>query len=106
MGMYDYVHVEVPLPDGTPMDGRGAYFQTKDFPAPNLEHYTITKTGRLHKTISYGPGRESLPQDMNFHGILTFYTMLNGPNEPTDWREFNAKFTDGQLVEIIKADGG
>lgn len=34
------------------------------------------------------------PTDTNFHGILNFYGGDGG------WREFNAKFTDGQLVSI------
>ena len=119
MGMFDYVRCEAPLPDGKP----DTEFQTKDFPEPYMETYTITSAGRLvHRAMRYEfvpeeerpywgkpewlreDGTPSLFQmagmmrgiptgdvDMNWHGWLNFYG---------DDREFNAKFTDGQLVAI------
>lgn len=118
MGMYDYVRCDAPLPDGkpTPPD----LFQTKDFPAPQLEHYTITAAGRL---IAHRVRYEEVPkaerpypdadglrglvgsikavpvkdEDLNWHGWLNFYG-----GSQRRWREFNAKFTEGQLVEIVQ----
>ena len=84
MGLYDHVFCEVDLPDGKSHQGA---FQTKDFEDPYLENYTITKDGRLVKD----------KRDLNFHGFLNFYTYDDKTDE---WREFNAKFTDGKLVEI------
>lgn len=97
MGMFDDVICEVPLPDGKP----GKHFQTKDFECPYLEKYTITAEGRLiHNRPLYDidpPGTQSGPIDLNFHGILNFYDYDQATGE---WREFNAKFTDGKLVSI------
>ena len=57
--------------------------------------------------------------DMNYHGWLNFYgnqytgeLFLIDPNtgkdtahpEPVKWYEYNAKFTDGTLVELTKVD--
>jgi hypothetical protein len=82
MGMFDNVQSEVPLPDGY-----SGYFQTKDFDDPYLENYLIRADGRLvHEQRG----------DTNFHGILNFYCYAAGGV----WHEYNAKFTDGQLVEI------
>lgn len=117
MGMFDYVRCEVPLPDGFKGE-----LQTKDFDCPYLERYTITKGGRLtHRYVSdYEPVPESewehigatdplhqlwheqskrkpiyAERDTNFHGLLNFYASAGGV-----WHEYNAKFTDGQLVSI------
>ena len=81
MGMFDYVKSEVPLPDG-----HDAICQTKDFDMPYLETYLIRADGRLIKD----------GKDMNFHGMLNFYNYT----EDGKWHEYDAKFTDGQLVGI------
>lgn len=127
MGMFDYVRCDAPLPDGkpTPRD----FFQTKDFGLPQMDIYTITAEGRLieHVTRSEEVPKEERPywgkpewfnddgtesffaflgcirkvpvedRDMNYHGYLNFYG-----GDRDEWREFNAKFTDGQLVEIVQ----
>ena len=97
MGMFDYVKCEVELPDGKTNE---CEFQTKDFDDPYLETYTITAEGRLiHDAVRYDidpPDKHVGKVDMNFHGVLNFYGGL-GVDE---WREFNAKFTDGKLVGI------
>ena len=96
MGMFDDVVCEVPLPDGKP----GKHFQTKDFEAPYLEKYTITADGRLFRDKPWWERKKDDPpdpSDMNYHGTLNFYDYNT---ETKDWREFNAKFTDGQLVAI------
>ena len=102
MGLFDYVNCAAPLPDGkpTPRDK----FQTKDFDCPYMEDYVITASGRLMKlkVIYNGLAGMSTPEDvdLNWHGFLNFYYI-----DKEEWREFNAKFTDGQLVEIIQIKG-
>lgn len=110
----------------------GRYFQTKDFDC-TMTHYYL-EGGRLLRTVGHTedhssatkwktehPG-EPLPQelegllgmcgclkwvetgreDMNFRGVVNFY----GDDNPSEeWEEYNAKFTDGQLVEL-KRDSG
>jgi hypothetical protein len=103
MGLFDYVRVDVPLPDGKP----GKHFQTKDFDDPYLEQYVITSDGRLiHERVRYDidpPDKAAGPTDCQFHGYLNFYDY----SDTHEWREFNAKFTDGRLIEIVevKAQG-
>ena len=94
MGMFDYVDCELPLPDG--WKGK---LQTRDFDCPYLETYTIRADGRLiHRETRKTFG---VDVDTNFHGILNFYGLEND-----EWHEYNAKFTDGQLVSIsIVSDG-
>jgi hypothetical protein len=83
MGMFDDIRCEMPLPEWP--EGEVPYFQTKDMDCA-LDHYTITKEGRL---ILDG-------KDRQHHGFLNFYTSTKGG----DWYEYNAKFTDGTIVEI------
>jgi hypothetical protein len=126
MGLYDYVRCEVPLPDG--FEGE---LQTKDFDCPYLETYTITKAGRLY--FRYVAERVPVPEsewkyagdtdalhklwheqsktkpifaerDLNFHGMLSFYGCEGQHADGTwRWHQYRAKFTDGQLVEIVLA---
>jgi hypothetical protein len=86
--MFDYVRCDAPLPDGrtTPPDE----FQTKDFDHPYLDHYVITQAGRLVLG----------EKDLNYNGTLNFY----GGRSYEGWREFNARFVDGQLVEIEQVE--
>lgn len=81
MGMYDHVKIEVPLPEGKP---NHYVFQTKDFDCL-LHNYIITKNKTL---IRDG-------EEIDFHGWLYFY---GGPNN--EFNEYDAKFTDGKLVEL------
>lgn len=119
MGMFDYLRCEVPLPDGFTGE-----LQTKDFERTMGEH-VITKDGRLVLAIlervdgvpkAERPYPDADPgsfeeligstrpvwrhEDANYHGIVNFYG-----GEYVDskyvWHEYNAKFTDGDLVEIV-----
>lgn len=83
MGMFDTVRCEKPLP-GEPKPPEGAWLQTKDFDC-TMETYTITAAGKLRNETG----------DVPFHGILSFYTY-----EKDVWYEYEAKFTDGNLVDI------
>jgi hypothetical protein len=108
MGMFDYVNY------------KGAIYQTKDLSCV-METLTITEDGRLvHDESHWEPvekkdrphpnddgllgmmgsfktvvDRENV--DLNYHGYLNFYRHTDSGK----WEEFNAKFTDGKLVEIL-----
>lgn len=89
MGMFDWVVVEsqVYLPD-YPQGGVKAGFQTKDI--DNLcRRIRITNHGRLFVDS----------EDSNYHGMFNFYNSFKG-----EWFEYNAKFTDGDLVIINRVE--
>lgn len=82
MGMFDDLRCEIPLPPGgwvSPYD-----FQTKDLDC-EFDKYVITKDRRLTRN----------GETIDFHGTLNFYK-YDGKYR----HEYNAKFTDGQLVKI------
>lgn len=117
MGMFDYIQCEVPLPDGWQPDD----LQTKDFGCEMTTHI-ISKDGRLMLDRGYyeevpkserpypnaEPGswqsilgimrRVHKYEDANFHGVVNFY----GGAFKDDWHEYDAKFTNGDLVEIVR----
>src|SRR3990170_70967 len=113
MGMFDNVKCEVPLPDGY-----SALFQTKDLDNM-LTTYKISEEGRLLKTLYELQEDDEAPlgrwlvgigwEDTNFHGVLRFYDYDHAglppaaPHDPSRWHEYSAKFTDGQLAEIVVA---
>jgi hypothetical protein len=129
MGMFDYVKVGVPLPDGW-VPGE---LQSKDFDC-TMTTVEITPEGRLRiEDFEY----EEVPKaerrypdatsgwkaiagsirktnrrwrDLNYHGVFEFYgdERIAPPKNPPyyeadehKWHSYNAKFTDGQLVEIV-----
>lgn len=125
MGMFDDVFCERDLPDGY----TGKAFQSKDF-ACEMDKYTITRDGRLtrryvsdtepvpeseweyskddsnplHRLWHEGSKRKNVYSecDMNFHGWFRFYDGSGSHKDGTwKWHEYKAKFTDGQLVEIV-----
>ena len=107
MGMFDWVDCDYSLPDGGPTDPE---FQTKTFDDPYLRHYRITPEGRLLKRDQWSmteweeggdPKGPATWTDTNHHGVLNFYDS----DETTDeWFEYDAKFTDGQLVSIERRE--
>ena len=118
MGMFDTIKCEVELPD---YHGRMNDFQSKDLDRA-MDGYTITEEGRLiHHTVKYVdvPEEEKSHEfhlwntvpagdvDRNFHGWLNFYTIDETLSEDDqDLIEFNAKFTDGYLVEVENVKTG
>ena len=114
MGMFDYIAVEVPLPDGV-MTSEEEY-QTKSLECL-MYKYVITKNGELYrekwdyewvddeshflggyeKKIEGSYRREYLT---NFHGDIIFYNgRVNGK-----WRDYTARFTNGKLSSISYQD--
>ena len=100
MGMFDEVICEVPLPDGW----KHPIFQTKDFEDPYLDKYVIRADGRLIRKKPWYESDVNDDTDTNYHGLLRFYSYEGDPNDETPiddrWHEYEAKFTDGQLVGI------
>lgn len=101
MGMFDTVYVSLSkLPiseeDRANIDEKDG-FQTKDFDC-ELAFLYIEDDGKLvRREPTWGEiERDDSPKILNFHGWFRFYTL--GKNR--DWYEFQAKFTDGRLVEI------
>lgn len=91
MGMFGDLECQVPLPDGF-VD----MFQTKDLDC-ELTMYRITSAGRLVRLNWDSQARVyGEPTDLNYHGMLNFYG-----GSSANWHEYDAKFTDGQLVEIV-----
>lgn len=100
MGMFDWVNCEVPLPDG--WVGHG--MQTKDLDC-SMGVVTITADGRLFGDARAGWWQEKQPdRDLQYHGDLTFYGY--GKDVHSDWHEYTARFTDGQLVSIQLVQSG
>ena len=120
MGMFDYVKCEAPLPDGWQPNG---LLQTKDFDCEMVTH-VITAEGRLmleqiDETQLVPKAERPYPNepddsllgmcgmmrtirsvhDSNFHGVMRFYGS-EGPGFDGAWHEYQAKFTDGRLVNI------
>jgi hypothetical protein len=112
MGMFDDITCLAALPD-EPVNDRN--FQTKDL-ENLLDHYTITEDGKLlvdvfklhvrtdaeKERYKQETGYKFAPPfrreekgrvEIDYHGRIVFYG-----GDP--WREYEAKFTDGRLVEI------
>ncbi len=89
MGLFDDIIVGADLPDGKSLQT----FQTKQF-ACCMDKYEITKTGRLLRQTEDGK------EDINYHGWVNFYTH----DTDNKWCEYNAKFTDGNLIEIVAVE--
>jgi hypothetical protein len=104
MGMFDEIRCDYPLPE-TPDDGK-VQFQTKDFDCI-LAYYRITEEGRLVMKVRWDDTEE---RNVDHHGFVNFYTCAGDRREGTfKWWEYNAKFTDGQLVSIeggLRRKGG
>lgn len=91
--MFDYVNVEVELPDG--VDNK-QHFQTKAFHC-HLGSITINKLGRLIVPDCFNDGEF---RDANFHGTFNFYTCT--PKK--EWIEFEAKFVEGYLEKFTRIE--
>ena len=90
--MFDEIRCDAPLPDG--QAAKGVWFQSKSFPDCCMRRYTITLEGRL---------MDSVGNDLEPEGYLTFYTDSHNPdadNGARHWREYRARFRDGQLQYI------
>ena len=118
MGMFDWVTVEVPLPDGFSAES----FQTKSFDNL-LDNLKITREGRLEllhydleeskegKVNVFGNPllvrvneewvEWNTPRGTPFHGEFNFYET----DEENHWHVYVAVFEHGQLKEIVILEG-
>ena len=85
MGMFDTIRCEPPLPDAC----TATEFQTKSLDC-TLDTYRLTASGRL---------LDARGADTGLHGVLRMYT----GDRRGSWWEYEAKFTDGQLVHLVPA---
>jgi hypothetical protein len=115
MGMFDDIVVEQPLPDAGAANVNG--WQTKDLDC-TMDTYRITAEGRLMEEVYRTEDRSDKTaapgtlasirgiwtkihegwRDMNYHGVLNFYGHVGSSYDPASWYEYNATFTNGQLV--------
>jgi hypothetical protein len=95
MGMYDVLKIS---PDRLPISATirkciskgDIEWQTKDIDNC-LSQLEITKAGRLTETI------KDETVDLNYYGIFEFHSNIG-----KEWFSFLAKFTDGNLVGIVR----
>ena len=107
MGLYDSIYTNYRLPNieisqdltlnfnagNTRQFGYETEFQTKDFDCV-LDRYLITSHGRLFVTNA------GINEDTNYHGMLTFYTVVRPPLGGGYYIEYHSKFSDGKIIEV------
>lgn len=109
--MFDYIRVHPSLLPVTPeernaIENEECDFQTKDLDC-YLNEYEITPDGFLilvNEMIG-GWNYQEVYRQIKYHGHLRFYTEVyfgTEDNLKVEWYEFQAKFTDGKMVEIIR----
>lgn len=101
MGMFDYVMVEMPLPEPAPP--AGTEFQTKTFD-PLFDRYIIKPDGRLlrrRKDVLDGGWVLGPEIEVPYHGDLEFYAYDRATGESWD---YVARFTEGRCVRIWAAE--
>lgn len=121
MGMFDYVRCESPLPDGFTGE-----LQTKDFDCEMstvliradgtmaIERFECETVPKAERSFPDAPDDDFCAivgsqrrinmrwEELPFHGIMNFYGNEGRYGEPGyKWHEYDAKFTDGRLVEIL-----
>jgi len=93
MGMFDTIYCRRPLPNGRQTSES---FQSKSL-CNCLCVFEITADGRLHELALDDQG-QPVPEkshDTGFHGLMRFYTRTDH-----ELNEYEAKFTDGTLVDL------
>jgi hypothetical protein len=127
MGMFDYLHCDLPLPVG-----QDWLYQTKDTGDQWLKNHTITKAGRLvlHNYDTEATPEDELPyknapkdsflrvigcirrvqgserdEDQNFDGDIVFYPDCMVHHPEADDLEYRATFRGGNCTEICQQVG-
>ena len=92
MGMFDTILCRRPLPDGLVAED----FQSKSL-HNMLSVYEIGLDGRLRElgVNDGGAPMKEAARDTCFHGVLRFHALAGD-----SLRNYEAKFTDGSLVEL------
>ena len=122
MGLFDNVKLSsmVNLPEFTGGNQADIEWQTKDIQDPCMDTYLI-RDNRLIKIcheweevplgerVNIGGlnvplirPKKTWEEDTNYHGKFRFYTMIQEPGDTGKdmWYEYEAKFTDGELINI------
>lgn len=125
MGLFDNIKLEIDemLPEFEPTteyNQVNVEWQTKDIQDPCMDTYII-KDNRLIKVcheweeVPMGERvnvagmnvplirpKKTWEEDTNYHGKFSFYTLIqeSGDKEMQTWYEYEAKFTDGELINI------
>lgn len=128
MGMYDHIEIDIeklPLPKEVKENfGDNPGFQTKDFECVLTEVYLKddcievaeweyeevpveerpypNEDGLLLFAGSLRRKNKRMNKITDYHGHVNFYTFCNNENGDEEWYEFNAKYTNGKLEEIIR----
>lgn len=107
MGMFDYIHVKMPLPTDPESPGNVVYFQTKDTPSQSLDKYTIETDGSLiehavrfeerSNSVTIAIPEPEKDRALPFHGDLRFHHYEVKADE---WWEYTARFTDGKCTSM------
>lgn len=103
--MYDEILIskdKLPLTEAEKeLIGNEHRFQSKDLRCM-LDVIKISDDGYITQvsTMEGGSIPEKTQGEIKMHGWLNFYTYLKGDV----WLEFNAKFTDGKLIEIKRVE--
>ena len=111
MGMFDTITISIdrlPISETDKERLKNENFQTKSL-EKLLLRYRITDDGLLEcfNAIADFEDEETAPPKSNnwiriddIHGYVSFYTSADDPHE---WFEFVAKFTDGRLVDVFRS---
>ncbi len=94
--MFDYIKIDQKLlpyvENIKPHLFENELWQTKSLDKC-LSEYTIFENIIIEKTLA-----KEIIEITDFHGVIRFYTSVNGI-----WYEFDAKFTDGKLVSVTNS---
>jgi hypothetical protein len=134
MGMFDDITCEIELPLNDELRALPVKWEDKGFQTKDLENcmlkYTISKDGRLlehivdreytYYTEEEKKHKRTKPWDLykeviikgerdeevNHHGVVTFYSDVDYTEEENFWVEFNAYFVYGKLdkINLIKCE--
>ena len=126
MGMFDYVRVLYPLPEGAP--GPDAGWQTKDTDEQYLMTYELRADGTLwlerwrKEALPDAPLMpddpdewikwerqwtkrvDDPPEQVKMTGAVNFYTFTESHRASATWWEFCALFDDGALLALREVD--
>lgn len=126
MGMFDYVKIDYNIPDSFPSwINSETVWQTKNTPRQFMEHYTITKNGKLiHHSVRYEevPKKDrpypdndglrgwigcmkSIPEKdivLDWHGDMYLITSREKNDGEYEFFECKVRFSNGKLQEITR----
>jgi len=97
MGLFDTIKCEYPLPEGL---HQNLEFQSKDLECL-LDHYTITRDGRLVRHARQGGCGLERDVEWPYHGDIRIY--ISDPDDTHQLIEYVVRFTHGRVEWIRRA---